>query len=61
MIEKIEQSTANRIKLVTDLLNPQNFNRTQKELEEFLSHDFFPRFGAGIGLTRLSRAYEMLK
>jgi len=36
MIEKIEQSTANRIKLVTDLLNPQNFNRTQKELEEFL-------------------------
>jgi aspartyl/asparaginyl-tRNA synthetase len=35
--------------------------RVEKELEEFLSHDFFPRFGAGIGLTRLARAYEMLK
>jgi hypothetical protein len=33
--------------------------RVEKELEEFLSLDFFPRFGAGIGLTRLARAYEM--
>lgn len=34
--------------------------RVEKELEEFLSLDFFPRFGGGIGLTRLARAYEML-
>jgi hypothetical protein len=34
--------------------------RVEKELEEFLSLDFFPRFGGGIGMTRLARAYEML-
>ena len=34
-------------------------DRVEKELEEFLSHKFFPRFGAGIGLTRLARAYEL--
>jgi aspartyl/asparaginyl-tRNA synthetase len=33
--------------------------RVEKELEEFLSFDFFPRFGAGIGMTRLARAYIM--
>jgi aspartyl/asparaginyl-tRNA synthetase len=31
--------------------------RVEKELEEFLSFNFFPRFGAGIGMTRLARAY----
>lgn len=35
--------------------------RVEKELEEFLSLDFFPRFGGGIGLTRMARAMEMLK
>jgi aspartyl/asparaginyl-tRNA synthetase len=35
--------------------------RVEKELEEFLQFTFFPRFGAGIGLTRLARAYEMNK
>ena len=34
--------------------------RVEKELEEFLSFDFFPRFGWGCGLTRLARAYELL-
>jgi hypothetical protein len=34
--------------------------RVKKELEDFLKFDFFPRFGGGIGLTRLARAYEML-
>jgi aspartyl/asparaginyl-tRNA synthetase len=34
-------------------------DRVEKELKEFLSLDFFPRFGAGIGLTRLARAYEL--
>jgi len=34
--------------------------RVEKELDEFLSLTFFKRFGGGIGLTRLARAYEML-
>ena len=33
--------------------------RVERELDEFLSFDFFPRFGAGIGMTRLARAYIM--
>lgn len=33
--------------------------RVEKELEEFLSHEFFPRFGGGIGMTRLARAYKL--
>ena len=28
-------------------------DRVEKELEEFLSFDFFPRFGGGIGISRL--------
>jgi len=35
-------------------------DRVEAELEEFLSYDFFERFGGGIGLTRLGRAWEML-
>lgn len=35
--------------------------RVEKELNEFLSFKFFPRFGGGIGLTRLARAYQILK
>ena len=27
--------------------------RVLKELDEFLSHDFFPRYGGGIGITRM--------
>ena len=34
--------------------------RVEAELETFLSYDFFPRFGGGIGMTRLARAYEMM-
>jgi aspartyl/asparaginyl-tRNA synthetase len=34
--------------------------RVEAELEEFLSFDFFERFGGGIGMTRLARAWEML-
>ena len=30
----------------------------EKELDEFLSYDFFPRFGGGIGITRLMSALE---
>ena len=31
-------------------------DRVEKELDEFLSFDFFPRFGGGIGITRLISA-----
>lgn len=34
--------------------------RVEKELEEFLANDFFPRFGWGCGLTRLARACELM-
>ena len=34
--------------------------RVEKELNKFLSLDFFERYGGGIGITRLARAYEML-
>ena len=30
--------------------------RVKQELDEFLSYDFFPRFGGGIGITRLMNA-----
>lgn len=33
--------------------------RVMKELDEYLSLEFFPRFGAGIGLNRLERAFEL--
>ncbi len=35
--------------------------RVEKELEEFLSFDFFPRVGGGIGVTRMIRAFRMQK
>jgi len=34
--------------------------RVEKELDEFLSLEFFPRFGWGCGLTRLERAYTLM-
>ena len=34
-------------------------DRVLKELDEYLAVDMFPRFGAGIGLTRLERAMEL--
>ena len=30
--------------------------RVEKELEEFLEFDFFPRSGGGIGVTRIMQA-----
>jgi len=33
--------------------------RVEKELDKFLSYDFFPRCGGGIGVTRMIRALEL--
>ena len=33
-------------------------SRVEKELEDFLSFDFFPRSGGGIGVTRLISALK---
>jgi len=35
--------------------------RVEAELEIFLQYDFFPRFGGGIGMTRMARAWELLQ
>jgi hypothetical protein len=32
--------------------------RVLKELDEFLQHDFIPRFGGGIGVTRMISAMK---
>tara|TARA_B100000963_G_C22569262_1_gene645244 strand:- start:190 stop:1035 length:846 start_codon:yes stop_codon:yes gene_type:complete len=36
-------------------------DRVQEEMNTFLSKDFFPRFGGGIGMTRMIRAMKMSK
>lgn len=33
--------------------------RVERELDEFLNFDFFPRFGGGIGMTRMIRAMKL--
>ena len=33
--------------------------RVEKELDEYFDNEFFPRFGGGIGVTRLIRALKM--
>jgi aspartyl/asparaginyl-tRNA synthetase len=43
------------------LFNHFGKERVLKELDTFLSYDFFPRFGGGIGVTRLIRAIELSK
>jgi hypothetical protein len=30
-----------------------------KELDDYLNLDFFPRFGAGIGVNRMARAMKL--
>jgi aspartyl/asparaginyl-tRNA synthetase len=35
--------------------------RVQKELDEFLKFDFFPRVGGGIGVTRIISAMDRVK
>ena len=41
------------------LYNHFGKKRVEDELEEYLKNDFFPRFGGGIGVTRMVRALEM--
>ena len=36
-------------------------DRVEAELEEFLKHDFFPRVGGGIGMTRMISALDKLE
>lgn len=40
------------------LFNIFGKDRVEKELKEFLALDFFPRFGGGIGMTRMIRAMK---
>lgn len=35
--------------------------RVEEELEKFLSLEFFPRCGGGIGITRMIRALKLAK
>ena len=44
--------------LLFDLFNK---DRVEAELEEFLQHDFFPRVGGGIGMTRMIAALDKLQ
>lgn len=37
-----------------------SYNRVMDELNEFLSYNFIPRVGAGIGITRLIRAMKII-
>ena len=41
------------------LFNKFSEERVMRELENYLNLDFFPRFGGGIGLTRMARALKM--
>jgi aspartyl/asparaginyl-tRNA synthetase len=40
------------------LYNTFGKERVDKELDEFLDREFFPRYGGGIGVTRMIRAME---
>jgi len=40
------------------LFNHFGKDRVEKELEEYLELDMFPRFGGGIGMTRMARALK---
>ena len=41
------------------LFNAFGKERVLKELEEYLALPMFPRFGAGIGVTRMARAMKL--
>ena len=41
------------------LFNKFGKERVMQELDKFLSYDFFPRFGGGIGVNRMARALKL--
>ena len=41
------------------LYNQFGRERVDREMDEFLSHNFIPRSGGGIGMTRLIRSMEL--
>ena len=43
------------------LYNKFGKERVDEELEDFLSYDFFPRSGGGIGISRLIRSMKLEK
>ena len=47
-------------KYAEKLFNLFSYNRVMDELNEFLSYNFIPRVGAGIGVTRLIRAMKII-
>ena len=40
------------------LFNLFGKDRVEAELEQFLAHDFVPRYGGGIGITRMISAMK---
>jgi len=40
------------------LFNLFGKERVEEDLNEFLAHDFIPRFGGGIGVTRMISAMK---
>lgn len=50
-------SSGQYARLLFDLFGKE---RVERELKEFLSFDFFQRFGGGIGMSRLMSAYEKM-
>jgi aspartyl/asparaginyl-tRNA synthetase len=62
----VEEMTKNFYSIMDGAYCEKLFNefgeyRVKKELEEYLSLEFFERFGGGIGLTRLARAMSLNK
>jgi aspartyl/asparaginyl-tRNA synthetase len=46
-------------KYAEKLFNTFGYDRVLSELNEFLRHDFIPRWGGGIGITRLIRSMKL--
>ena len=52
----LNQTNGEYAKLLFDKFTEK---RVMDELEKFLSYDFFPRFGGGIGVNRMARALKL--
>ena len=67
---KIEKLNLDGVKLVSEsglssgeylTVSSRSKDRVEKELNDFLSKDFFERSGGGIGVTRMIRAMKLSK